>query len=430
MEGFTEEERREMESKAMSLIEKAYFRIIMDHALEAGLVMALANQDEKRLVDVDWTCKTGWTDGTRIACNPDFILRPEREIGLGGQIPYIMTFLAHEGWHPALKHHLRIGNRIHPIWNEAGDEVINAILQDEGYQIPSWALNDWKLRNMNTEEIYAKKLEKHEEMTITIGIGEGEGDPDPGSMGEVRNFPGEQGDGEKEDNGNGGASTAEKKIEDERWTQVLIGAIQEARSRKEGKIPWMVERLIKDLTSPKLPWREILGRFIEECSKSNYTWRKPNKRYAASGFILPTLLSSEISELINIVDSSGSVSQDDLKIEISELRGALMAYKVSNMKVIFVDAKVQGDVAEISSADAYLLDQLLLPKGGGGTDYRPGFDLIKEKQWMPKGVIYLTDGYCSDFPKDPGIPVIWIIIPNGDRDFKPPFGEVIWMEKK
>ena len=65
---------------------------------------------------------------------------------------------------------------------------------------------------------------------------------------------------------------------------------------------------------------------------------------------------------------------------------------------------------------------LRLPRGGG-TDFRPVFDLIKLEEEPPQIVLYLTDGYGSAPQNNPNYPVIWGVIEGG---IKPaPWGKEI-----
>ena len=61
--------------------------------------------------------------------------------------------------------------------------------------------------------------------------------------------------------------------------------------------------------------------------------------------------------------------------------------------------------------------------GGGGTDFRPVFDLIKLGNETPEILLYLTDGYGTAPQNNPNFPVIWGVIEGG---IKPaPWGKEI-----
>ena len=68
--------------------------------------------------------------------------------------------------------------------------------------------------------------------------------------------------------------------------------------------------------------------------------------------------------------------------------------------------------------------------GGGGTDFRPVFQMIEDEGIVPEIVIFLTDCY-GNFPDDePPYPTIWasIIDPAHLGYYLPPFGDVIFVD--
>lgn len=90
------------------------------------------------------------------------------------------------------------------------------------------------------------------------------------------------------------------------------------------------------------------------------------------------------------------------------------------MTVIYCDAKVQN-VQRFESSD----DLKLVAKGGGGTDFIPPFEYLAKRGEEPELFLYFTDGYCSSFPPEPPYEVIWLV--TDKKNFKPPFGDVIYI---
>ena len=115
-----------------------------------------------------------------------------------------------------------------------------------------------------------------------------------------------------------------------------------------------------------------------------------------------------------IIDTSGSVDQKELDMFAAELKSILISYPDTEMEVIYVDSKVAG------TQTLNISDLELNAKGGGGTDFRPGFDYIEKEDINPVCVLYFTDGYCNSFPeREPYYPTLWII--TSLMNFKPPF---------
>ena len=60
--------------------------------------------------------------------------------------------------------------------------------------------------------------------------------------------------------------------------------------------------------------------------------------------------------------------------------------------------------------------------GRGGTQFQPALDWISESGFGADAIVYATDLNCSDQPRDPGVPVIWLT-PTRNRTM--PFGDVV-----
>jgi len=123
------------------------------------------------------------------------------------------------------------------------------------------------------------------------------------------------------------------------------------------------------------------------------------------------------------MDTSGSTISEQTLLA-TELQSLLQTFSVK-LLVVYVDREVQG--WENVEADDVPVN--LHPKGGGGTDYKPGFEWLIEQRLDPIGVVYLTDGECSSFPDDPGVEVLWLLTSEPKyMKWDPPFGETIKME--
>ena len=63
----------------------------------------------------------------------------------------------------------------------------------------------------------------------------------------------------------------------------------------------------------KLPWYELLGRFMTKFVSQNETWRRPNKRF--SDVYLPSVnKEAQMGSLVIGIDTSGSISDEMLAI--------------------------------------------------------------------------------------------------------------------
>jgi predicted metal-dependent peptidase len=336
----------------------------------------------------DQECPTAYTDSVVLGYNPEFIDKLSNA--------ELKGVICHEVLHIAMLHPFRKNNRDAMRWNIACDYAINPIVKDAGFTLPEGALLDDRYKGMEAEVIY-NKLPKQLPT-------------DKNMIGEVRDY--------KQDKSDNNSNT--KKQQEQNWKITLSGAASIAKA--QGKLPAGLDRMIKDILQPKLPWREILSRFITENAKNDYTWTQPNKRYLYSGLYLPGLNVPTLGTIAVIIDTSGSISQRELDTFASELQSILHIYPGTEIRVIYVDTKV------VATETIDIYDFKLNAKGGGGTDFKPGFEYLEREGIYPTFVIYFTDGYCWSFPDEPEYPVLWAL--TGSAGFDPPFGESIYMEQR
>lgn len=204
-----------------------------------------------------------------------------------------------------------------------------------------------------------------------------------------------------------------------------IGKALEERSGDKscGTLPLGIERQIKELKEPQINWKEYLQAFIQE-NVVDYSFSPPDRRFQDSDFILPDLNDTEVvvKNILFMVDTSGSMSKDEITDCFSEVNGAIQQYDGKLQGYLgFFDANVPKVVEFDYDADV----TKIVPLGGGGTDFSMIFKYVEVNMLdkLPASIVILTDGYC-DWPKEKetlGIPVLWII---NNEDRTPPFGKV------
>ncbi|MDO9577838.1 MAG: VWA-like domain-containing protein [Candidatus Cloacimonadales bacterium] len=333
---------------------------------------------------------TAYTDSVVLGYNPEFIDKLTNA--------EIKGVICHEVLHIAMLHPFRRNSRDQFRWNVACDYAINPIVKEAGFSLPEGALLDDKYKGMEAETIYNQLPKQLELPANTVMIGD------------VKDYTPDKND----------PNSPTPQQQEQQWKITLTGAAAVAKA--QGKLPAGLDRMIQEVLKPKLPWREILSRFITENARNDYTWTQPNKRYLYSGLYLPALNVPTLGTIAVIIDTSGSIAQKELDTFASELQSIMSIYPGTEINVIYVDTKV----AYTETIDIY--DFQLHAKGGGGTDFQPGFEYIDKEQIMPACAIYFTDGWCSSFPEVPDFPTLWVVT---DRDkFTPPFGEVIHIERR
>ena len=126
-----------------------------------------------------------------------------------------------------------------------------------------------------------------------------------------------------------------------------------------------------------------------------------------------------MGEIVIAVDCSGSISARQLGLFEEEIRSILAGQRPRLVHVLYFDAAVQ-------KVETYQAGEpiVLAPIGGGGTDFRPCFDWLRERGIVPQTLVFLTD-LCGTFPDESApYPVVWASIERR----RAPFGQVVSME--
>jgi len=408
---------------AKELVDKAKTKLVMGKIFWASLALPLSYRE-------DTTIKSACTNGKEVRYNPAFVESLD--------IQEAMTLIAHEAGHGGLLHHLRLGDRNPDLFNKAADYVVNLHLRDSEFVLPPHVLIDNRFKGMSVEHVYSI-LEREQQdnddgdkqddnqQQQSGGGDDGNGQPQNGDNGDdsqqdatpwqddSQSTPQEWGGVEQYDYEAEGQTQSEAEAE---ARQILVDALDAAQSA--GTVPAGMETTIEKLVETTVPWEEVLQRFLTVQANNDYTWSTPNRRFLAMGFYLPALKNLEIGGVVFSIDASGSVTSRIRLVEkiVSELQSASAIFKIPTT-VIQCDTEIQ-DTVDLEP------DTVINVIGGGGTDFVPPFVWVNENMPDTKAMVYLTDGMCRSFPKEPDYPTLWCVYDNDD--FEPPFGEVLIVE--
>lgn len=198
-----------------------------------------------------------------------------------------------------------------------------------------------------------------------------------------------------------------------------------AAAKAMGKMPASIERLVNEILEPQVSWREHIRMILTgRMGARSSTWARPNRRRLVLNPIvyLPGKRGYGAHTVACVIDTSGSISEAELSAFFGEVGGILQDIRPKRIIVIWCDAKVQR-VEHVTTLDEVRHVMTKSP-GGGGTDFRPPFNYLKEEGIIPETLVYLTDMYGS-FPREaPNYPVVWC----ATSDQKAPFGEVVKIE--
>lgn len=319
------------------------------------------------------------TDGESLFYHPNWVMANSMEVRKSG--------VAHEVGHCVQQHMTRLAERDPSRWNAAGDYVINALLKDSGFTVPSTWLYSREYAGMSTDQVYNLLPS------------------DAGGSFDTMLRP------------KGAKSSVEQQAQAREWAVAVVQAANTAR--KAGKLPGAIERYVTELLDNSVDWRTQLRRFITERNRDGYSWQRFNRRLQAVGIYLPGRYSEHMDTLVVVTDDSGSISNKVLSAFSAETSAARDAATPTRTIVLSCDARI-NHVAELEPGDPFVIKC----HGGGGTDFRPPFAWLAERGITPSCLVYLTD-LEGPFPQHaPDYPVLWCSINNN----RAPWGETIKME--
>jgi predicted metal-dependent peptidase len=370
--------------------------LLMDIAKRNAFFASLTLQAK---IEVSKEIPTAATDGNNIYVNPTFFARMT--------LPEQSGVLLHEVLHAALLHVHRRGSRDPKTWNIAADIVVNGIIMDEGYALPDGAIAHDLYKHYGVEEVYEKLMDDAPPQDVTM-LSDDLLDSAPQDA---------EGDGQSNAGGNDSAKRRAQATATSKWKHAMEQAKMLAQTSGQGKLPAGVTREMENLKTPQIDWRSYLWRFMVQ---SPTDFGGFDRRFISDGVFLEVLEALQVNVLVAI-DSSGSINQRELTALASEVRAISESYPDINVTMYYADTQVYGPYELKPNAP------LPAPKGGGGTDFKPFFDVLQDSM-RPREytlAIYLTDGY-GDFPRtQPGVPVLWVVTPGGRKLEDFPFGEAV-----
>jgi len=352
---------------------------------------------------------TAATDGRHLWYAPEFIERLNPK-----QTEFL---LAHEVLHVAFEHMLRRGDRDPQAWNVACDYAINQILVDEGIgETPTGndaPLLDEQYRGLSSEQIFDQLSDYQKQLkTLDVHI-----DLDKGEI--------------KVPNKDGGTTSipipkmtdAEKNALKDEIKNSLLQSAKAAQASGAGNVPKGLERLINDITSPKLDWRSMLRQTIRSQIKNNYTWMRPSRKMYSTNAVLPGLDVQNELDICVSIDTSGSISEKMLQDFLGEINGIAEEFDDYKIKIWCFDTEVHSPETFETWDGKEIVNYK--PAGYGGTDIGVNWRWMQENDVKPQLLVCFTDGETWDQWGDSDYcETLWVIHTN-DR-VKPPFGQTVY----
>jgi len=198
----------------------------------------------------------------------------------------------------------------------------------------------------------------------------------------------------------------------------IIRKAKDLCGKNYGNIPGQViEQIDEMLKRAKaiIPWGKVLRMFCATCAESilDYTVKRISRRFNTR----PGTRKTDVLDLAVCIDTSGSISDEQLKLFFNEVRwiwknGAKVTVYEADCQVCAVypfrgrfDGKVHGR---------------------GGTDLEPALKKVEGKH---DALVYFTDFYAPKVSKQYRIPILWVLTTEvGKNDYPYPWGRHIKIE--
>ena len=339
--------------------------------------------------------------GWRMYYNPTFVMKQAPEV--------LATMVLHEALHCVFQHLTRfqaLGQdpSASTTWNLAGDANINQVIDEakmpwgEFDPVRFGGLSKYGVKNGMTTEItfftMIKYFENHpEKESPTTDCGSING-------GNSRSY-----EIPRTNSHNPAIKSDQQDVIRDRVAQDII---KHSRDTGISSLPSNLLRWARDLLEPQIDWRRALAGAMRTSlasvlGRKDYTFARPSRRQSAMArqdpeFILPSMRKPAPPTIAIVVDTSGSIGEDEINVFMSEIDGIVRANGISQgVTVIPCDAEV-GEIQKLRSRNAIGTIKL---NGGGGTDMGVGIAAAGNLRPTPKIVIVLTDGF-TDWPE--GLP--------------------------
>lgn len=397
------------DTEVKEMIVSGRVRMLIKHPFFGTLATRL------KLVEAEW-CPTAAVDGKHFYYNCDFFRTLTSE-----EIDFVV---GHEVMHCVYEHCGETGrlmdykdeNRDPKLWNIAADYKVNqACVESKIGVMPKMALYDRKYYKKYTEEIYGDLLQQKKDgkdfsNTNTLdehlfGDGEGSGK-----------------DGENDPTGRSAPIKVSKEEAKAIKDQMKQAVLQAAQAAGAGNLPGDVKRIIKEMTEPKMDWREHLNLAVQSSLKSDFTWMRQSRKSRSLGIYLPgTDNDYQVDAAIGI-DVSGSISHQMIQDFMGEISGIMDQFQDFRLRVWTFDTQVYADsYKEFTPMNAdEIKDYEII--GCGGTDFECNFNFMEENDIVPDKFIMFTDGYpFGSWGNEAYCDTLFVI--HGSDHIIPPFGD-------
>jgi predicted metal-dependent peptidase len=191
---------------------------------------------------------------------------------------------------------------------------------------------------------------------------------------------------------------------------------QRLAGQMNGNKDLAINELLKVRTDYKEAFREWMRTYTR--GGDDLSWARVSRRAIANGELMPGSISEAMGELAICIDTSGSISQAELTVFLSNVALITQTIKPLKIRLIYWDTVCHG----IETYEPHQYDtiaQSTKAKGGGGTQVECVPPYLEAQGIKPEVILVLSDGYLFSPPPDFPAPTLWAILP-GNEGFTAP----------
>lgn len=391
---------KQIDMKSKIRIESAISKLVTFYPI-FGTVFLYLN---KKQTDTVPTMAVGVTRRVDLALyyNPDFVSTLGHE--------ELKAVLIHEAMHVLLHHITRAAHYSYSMkgFNIAADMAINcnisnlpdAAIYPKTFGLPEHEAAEWYYRKLKKE---ADKRGGFEEMLK----GKGELVDDHSMWGDCE-------DDVVKEKIRGIAKKAIKEQEKKGWGSIAGDIVSQILAANRSVVNWKKEV------------RYFIGKLVLHGHRSTRSRLNRREQSLAANrveelqdiYLHPGKRKHYTSRLLVAIDTSGSVSDNELSEFVDEING--MIHHVECDYICF-DTQLYGEPKPFSKRAKHVEI-----KGRGGTSFHPVCNLIDELKY--DGLVIMTDGFAP-FPDKPKARVMWCLTKSGES-VTPPWGKRVVIEPK
>lgn len=181
-----------------------------------------------------------------------------------------------------------------------------------------------------------------------------------------------------------------------------------------GTIPGHLEDLIKKMSESSVNWLALLRNAIVNAIRTTKkrSMKRPNRRGFGipGGLHFPGTIKDKTFSVVFLVDTSGSMGDEELSQAIAELETMRKVNKSIDITIIEADVIIHKEY--ILKPGQQVQRNML---GRRGTDFN--LALARAKELNPGLCFYFTDGYGGGVQIENRVkcPFYWIVTPNGAK---------------